>query len=68
MNASQDMKSGSSIGQQIRSIEMLEHQRQAVLNAAGVAELFSDAIMWVCRKLQRPRADIFATPSYRYWD
>jgi hypothetical protein len=65
MNASQNL---NTIEQQISSIHMPEEQRAAALRDAFVGQLFVDAIVWVCRKLQRPRTDIFATPSYRYWD
>jgi len=66
MNAKQNMKSGSSIGQQLSSIQMSEHERNAALHAAGVAEVFVEAIAWVCGKLARPDAGVFAKPSPKY--
>ncbi len=66
MNTKQNTKSGSTIEQQLRSIQMSEHERNTVLHAASVAELFVDAIMWVCSKLQRPDAGVFAKPSPKY--
>ena len=66
MNTRQNMKSGSSIEQQLGSIQMSEHQRDAALNAARVAELFVDAIMWVYNKIERPDAGVFAKPSPKY--
>lgn len=66
MNAKQNMKSGSSIEQEIRSIQMSEHQRNAALHAASVAELFVDAIVWVCGKAGRLGAGVFAKPSPKF--
>jgi len=66
MNAKQNMKSGSSIEQEIRSIQMSEHQRNAALHAASVAELFVDAIVWVCSKAGRLGAGVFAKPSPKF--
>jgi len=66
MNAKQNMKSGSSIEQEIRSLQMSEHQRNAALHAASVAELFVDAIVWVCSKAGRLGAGVFAKPSPKF--
>ena len=66
MNAKQNMKPGSSIEQEIRSIQMSEHQRNAALHAASVAELFVDAIVWVCSKAGRLGAGVFAKPSPKF--
>jgi len=66
MNAKQDRKSGSSIVQQIGSIQMSEHQRNAALHAARVAEVFVDAILWVCRQAGRLGDIGFAKPSPKY--
>lgn len=68
MNANKNLKSGNTIEQQLSSIHMSEQRRAAALHDAFVGELIADAIVWVCRKLQRPHADIFATPNFRYWD
>ena len=66
MNAKQNMKSGSSIEQQINSIQMSEHQRNAALHAASVGEVFADAIMWVCKQSGRLGDIGFAKPSPKY--
>ena len=66
MNARQNMKSVSSIEQQLGSINMSEHERNAALNAVRVAEVFVDAIMWVCSKIERPGAGVFAKPNLKY--
>jgi hypothetical protein len=66
MNASHNMKSGSSIEQQVSTIDMPQHARNAALNDAHLAEAFVDAIMWVCSKVGRPDASVFAKPSPKY--
>jgi len=66
MNASQNMKTGSTIEQQIHSIQLSQHQRNAVLHDVRIAEAVVDAIVWVCGKVGRPRADVFAKPSPKY--
>ena len=66
MNASQNTKSGSTLEQQIQSIQMSQHQRDAVLHAVRVAETVVDAIVWVSGKVQRPNADVFAKPNLNY--
>jgi len=66
MNASQNMKSGSSIKQQFASINMSERVRSAALHDAGIGGLFVDAIVWVCNKFERPDAGVFAKPSPKY--
>jgi hypothetical protein len=66
MNASQNMKSGSSIERQLGSIRMSEHQRDAALHQARIAELFVGAIVWVGGKFARPDAGVFAKPSPKY--
>jgi len=65
MNASQNMKSGSSIEQQLGSVNMSQYERNAVLYDLSIAELIVDAIAWVCSK-QRPRADAFAKPNLKF--
>jgi len=66
MNARQNMKSGSTIEEQLSSIQMSQHERNAALHAAGIAEMFVGTILWVCGKVQRPRADVFAKPNLKY--
>ena len=66
MNASQNTKSGSTLEQQIASIKMSQYQRNQVLHAARVAEAFVGAILWVCGKVERPRAGVFAKPNLKY--
>jgi hypothetical protein len=66
MNAKQDMKSGSSIEQQLSSISMSERVRSAALHDAHIGELFADAVVWVCRKLERSGTSVFVKPSPKY--
>ena len=66
MNASQNMKSGSTIEQQIHSIQMSQYQRNAVLRDVRVAEAVVGAIMWACGKVERPHANVFAKPNLKY--
>ena len=56
----------NSIEQQIYSIQMSEHERNAALHDARLAEMIVDAIEWVGRKLQRFGAEVFAKPSPKY--
>jgi hypothetical protein len=58
MNASQNVKSVSSIEQQINAIQLSPQQRNEVLHAASVAELIIDTIAWVGGKLQCLVADV----------
>jgi hypothetical protein len=66
MNAKQIVKSGSTIEEQLSSIQMSEHQRDAALHAARVAEVIVDAIVWVCSKFERPDAGVFAKPDLKF--
>jgi len=66
MNARQNRKSGLTIKEQISSIQMSQHERDAVLHDVRVAEAFVDAIMWACGKAVRPHADVFAKPNLKY--
>jgi len=66
MKTTQNMKSGSSIEQQLRSVHMSQHERNAALHAVGIAGLIVDAIVWVCNKFDRPNAGVFAKPSPKY--
>jgi hypothetical protein len=66
MNASQNMKSGSSIERQLSSVNMSQYERNAVLHDARIAELIVDAIVWACGKFERPSANVFAKPSPKY--
>ena len=66
MNASQNTKSGFTIEQQIQSIPLSQRQRNSALQAASVAELFVNAIVSVCGKVQRPRVNVFAKPNLTY--
>ena len=66
MNAKQNMKSGSSIEQQLSTVRMSQQQRAAVCHDAHIAGLFVDAIVWVCSKFERPAAGVFAKPNMKY--
>jgi len=66
MNASQNMKSGSTIEQQLSLVNMSQYERNAVLHDVRIAELIFDAIAWVCNKFDRPGTGVFAKPSPKY--
>ena len=66
MNATRNTKSGSSIEQQISSVNMSQHERNAVLHDASIAALIVDAIVWVGTRFERFGADAFAKPSPKY--
>ena len=66
MNTSQNMKSGSSIQQQLSSVRMSQHERNAVYHDARIAELIVGTIVWVGAKLEQFGADVFAKPSPKY--
>ena len=66
MNTRQNVKSGTTIEEQLSSIQMSQHERNAALHAASVAEVFVDAILWVCGKVERPRAGVFPKPNLKY--
>jgi restriction endonuclease Mrr len=58
MNASQNVKSVSSIEQHINGLQLSPQQRNEVLHAARLAELIVDTIVWAGGKLQRVIADV----------
>ena len=64
MNAKHNMKSG--IEQQFNAISMSERVRNAALRDAQVAEMFVDALAWVCRQAGRLGDIGFAKPSPKY--
>jgi hypothetical protein len=66
MNTRQNVKSGSSIEQQIQSIHMSQHERAQVLHDARLAEAFVELFTWVGSKFNRPSASVFAKPSPKY--
>ena len=66
MKASQNMKSGFSIEQQISAVNMTQNVRSAALHDARIAELLVNAITWVCGKFEQPSAQVFAKPSPKY--
>lgn len=66
MNAKQNIKPGSTIEEQLNSIQMFRYERDAVLYDARIAEVFVDAIAWVCSKIKRPDTDVFAKPNLKY--
>ena len=66
MNTRQNMKSGSTIEQQLSSVQMSQHERNAVCHDARIAELIVDAIVWTGTKLERFGTDVFAKPSPKY--
>ena len=66
MNTRQNTKSGSTIEQQLNAVRLSQQERNAVRHDARIAELFVDAIVWVCGKFERPDASVFAKPSPKY--
>ena len=66
MNTRQNTKSGSTIEQQLNTVRLSQQERNAVRHDARIAELFVDAIVWVCGKFERPTAGVFAKPSPKY--
>ena len=66
MNAKQIVKSGSSIEQQLNSVQISQRVRAAALHDARIAEMFVGAIEWVGSKLQRSGVEVFANPSPKY--
>ena len=66
MKTTQNMKSGSTIEQQFSSVNMSQHERNAVLHDVRIAELIVDVIVWTGTKLERFGADVFAKPSPKY--
>ena len=66
MNTRQNAKSGSTIEQQINAVSMSQQQRNAVRHEARIAELFVDAIAWVCNKVEQPSTGVFVKPSPKY--
>ena len=63
MNTRQNVKSGSSIEQQLSSVNMSQHQRKQLLHDACVAEPIVDAIVWVCTKVQQPARTCSRSPA-----
>jgi hypothetical protein len=66
MNTTQNTKSGSSIEQQLSSINMSERVRSAARHDAHIAEAFVEVFTWAGGKFNRPRAGVFANPSPKY--
>jgi hypothetical protein len=68
MNTRQNAKSGSSLAEQLSSIEMSLEQRTAVLRDAFIAELIADAIVSICGKVKQVGAGEFVRPNVYYWE
>ena len=66
MNASLNVNSSYSIEQQLASIDMPQDLRRQALHDARIASAIVSAIEWICGKLKRPSADVFAKPSPKY--
>ena len=66
MKTSQNTKSDSTIEQQLNVVRMSQQERKAVSHDARIAELFVNAIVWVCSQAQRMSVDGFANPSPKY--
>lgn len=66
MNTRQNAKSGSTIEQQLCSVNLSQHERIAALHDAYIAELIVDAIVWAGTRVRQFRADVFAKLSPKY--
>ena len=66
MNTTQNTKSGSSIEQQLSSINMSERMSSEALHDARIAEAFVEVFSWASSKINRPYGDGFARPSPKY--
>ena len=66
MNARQNVKWVSMVEEQLNAIQMPQYERDAALHHLHIAELFVDAIAWVCSKFGRPDAGVFAKPNLKY--
>jgi hypothetical protein len=65
MNARHNANAGSSIERHIHSLQLSPAERIDALHAARVARVIVDAIGWICNKLERPVASVFAKPSLK---
>ena len=68
MNASQNVKSGSSFEQQLSSVQLSQRGRAAALNDARIAEMFVGAIVRICEKLARARGEAVLKSGAYYWE
>jgi hypothetical protein len=66
MNANHNVNFAAGIEQQLASINMSPEQRRQVLHDERIAEAIVGAVEWVCGKLKRPDASVFAKPSPKY--
>ena len=64
MNTKQDLN--ATIEQQLASVNMPQHVRDAVRHDMCIAESIVSAVEWLCGKFKRPNADAFAKPRPKY--
>lgn len=67
MNAKQIVTAGTSVEQQLASIQMPESMRSEALGAACIAQLIVDAFVRVCEKFARASAETAMKSGY-YWE
>lgn len=68
MNTRQNVKSGSSIEQQLSSVNMSLEKRSAVLRDVFIAELIVDSIEWIGAKFKQACANAAVKPNLYYWE
>jgi hypothetical protein len=66
MNANHNVKSVTTIEQQLASVNMPEDLRRQVLHDACIAQAIVGAVEWLCGKFKRADAGVFAKPSPKY--
>jgi hypothetical protein len=66
MNAKQNVKSVSTIEQDLSSINMPDHVRDAALNGAQLAEVIVGALLSVCHKVGQVGGGASAKLSPKY--
>jgi chorismate synthase len=66
MNAKQYVKPGSSIEQQLRSVNMSNGLRLEALHDCCIAEAFVGAVEWICGKFTSPGPEVFGNPGAKY--
>lgn len=69
MNANQDnVKTFTTIEEQINSIRMPQYEREAALHYARIGAGFTEAIVQVCEKFARAQAEIVMKSGRYYWE
>ena len=69
MNANQDnVKTFTTIEEQINSIRMPQYERDAALHYARIGARFTEAIVRVCEKFSRAHAETVMKSGRYYWE